>query len=199
MIRIIQGVKAAAGGELEAAFRFRHRIFVEEAGWEALRRPDGLERDQFDDDEAVHFLLYGSSGLIGYQRLLPTTRPYLLSEIYPQLCDDAVPSCATVYEWTRFAVERPFRGDGRSLGHAGAQLVLAFVEWGMANGVKSVVVELEPIQMLKFVQCHFLAYPLGVAHEVNGRDVVAVQAHFDRRTRARLLTLQAPQPEAQHS
>lgn len=183
MLRIINGSAAA---ELEDAFRFRHRIFVEEARWEALRKSDGLERDQFDDEHAVHMLLYNEAALIGYQRLLPTTRPYLLTEVYPQLCDGKPPASPDLFEWTRFAVEREYRGDGKSLGQAGTELVLGFVDWGLANGVEGVVVELEPIQTLKFIQCHFLAYPLGVAHPIGGRDVVALVARFDERTRRRL-------------
>ncbi|TJX58638.1 MAG: GNAT family N-acetyltransferase, partial [Mesorhizobium sp.] len=38
----------------EAVHRLRYQIFVEEMGWEDLRRPDGFEVDQFDHDEAVH-------------------------------------------------------------------------------------------------------------------------------------------------
>ncbi len=35
--------------ELLCYFRWRHLIYVEERGWEDLRREDGLERDQFDE------------------------------------------------------------------------------------------------------------------------------------------------------
>jgi acyl-homoserine lactone synthase len=150
--------------ELDDAYRLRHRIFVEDAGWEALRRPDRRERDRFDDEHAVEMLLFDGGRLIGYQRLLPTTRPYLLTEIYPQLCDGEPPAGDHIYEWTRFAVDKPYRGDGTGLGKVGAELVLSYVEWGLANGVRAVVVELPPIQMLKFAQCHFMAHPLVVDH-----------------------------------
>lgn len=171
---------------LDEAYRLRHRIFVEEAGWETLRRPDGRERDRFDDEHAVDMLLYRGQRLIGYQRMLPTTRPYLLTDIYPQLCDGQPPCGSNIYEWTRFAVDPACRGDGTGLGLAGAQLVLAYVEWGLERGVDSVVVELAPSQLVKFVQCHFLAHPLGVMQKIDGRNTIAVQAYFDERTRDRL-------------
>ena len=171
---------------LDEAFRLRHRVFVEEAGWEALRNPDGRERDRFDDEHAVHMLLYRDDRLIGYQRMLPTIRPHLLTEIYPQLCDSEAPRGANIFEWTRFAVEPEFRGDGSGLGQAGAELVLGYVEWGLANGVDSVVVELSPSQMMKFVQCHFIPHPLGVIQTIDGRDTIALRAFFDGRTRDRL-------------
>ncbi|TIR63079.1 MAG: GNAT family N-acetyltransferase, partial [Mesorhizobium sp.] len=40
----------------EAVHRLRYKIFVEEMGWTDLDRPDGLEIDQFDHDEAEHHL-----------------------------------------------------------------------------------------------------------------------------------------------
>ena len=171
---------------LDQAYCLRHRIFVEEAGWEALRSPDGRERDRFDDEYAVEMLLYVGERLIGYQRMLPTTRPHLLTDIYPQLCDGESPRGPNVYEWTRFAVDPVYRGDGTGLGLAGAELVLAYVEWGLTKGVDSVVVELAPSQMMKFVQCHFLPHPLGVVQTIDGRDTIALQAYFDERTRDRL-------------
>lgn len=187
------------GWRLEEAYRLRHRVFVEEMGWEALRQPDGRETDQFDDEHAVHMLLYEGAELIGYQRMLPTTRPYLLTEIYPQLCDGEPPRDPSIYEWTRFAVVPEHRGDGRGLGRAGAELVLGYVEWGLASGIDTVVVELEPIQTLKFIQCGFLTACLGVMHHIGGRGTVAMLAHFDERTRRTLLALLGKPVSAHHA
>jgi acyl-homoserine lactone synthase len=193
MILLIDSTNARLHQDaLNDAYRLRHDVFVEEMGWNALRRSDGLEKDAFDDVHAVHMLLYDGQSLIGYQRMLPTVRPYLLTEVYPDLCDGRAPASPSIYEWTRFAVRRDHRGDGKGLGPAGAELVLAFVEWGLARGVTAVVVELMPVQMLKFVQCHFLPHPLGIAHRIDGSEVVAVLAHYDQRTRRRLKELVEP-------
>ena len=189
LITIDRDNYATESWRLEEAYRLRHRIFVEEAGWEALRKPDGIERDQFDHEDAVHMLLYEGSRLIGYQRMLPTTRPYLLTEVYPQLCDGEPPRDPKVYEWTRFAVERDHRGDGRGLGQAGARLVLGYVEWGLENGVDTIVVEVDPMQSLKFIQCSFVTAQLGVMQQIDGVLTVAMLAHFDERTRKTLRKL----------
>lgn len=172
--------------ELDEAFKLRHRVFVEESGWEALRSKDGREIDRFDHDGAVHFLLYEGGQLVGYQRLLPTARPHLLSEVHPHLCEGSPPSGPDIYEWTRFAVEREHRGEGGGLGRAGAELVLGFVEWGLANGVSAVSVEVSPYHLLKFINCHFLLEVLGLPQKIEGADVLAVLARFDERTRQQL-------------
>ena len=67
--------------EMEQAYRLRHRIFVEEMKWSDLAKPDGREIDQFDDEHAVHMLYVENGKVLGYQRMLPTTRPHLLSEL----------------------------------------------------------------------------------------------------------------------
>lgn len=193
MIRVIVGSDPKA---LRDAYRLRHEVFVKEAGWFPESRHLDIETDQFDHEEAVHFLLTDdiTGNLIGYQRLLPTTRPYLLTDAYPHLCDGEPPSGSDMFEWTRFAVKREYRGEGRSLGRAGAELVHAFVKWGLANDVRAVVVELEVVQTLKFAQCHFMPYPLGIAHPIDGREVMALVAYFDRRTLARLESMRAAEP-----
>lgn len=188
MLKIIHGSDSSKHArELDKAFQLRHRIFVEEMGWETLRSADGRETDQFDHDEAVHFLLYDDNGkLIGYQRLLPTTRPHLLSEIHPHLCEAEIPCEPGIFEWTRFAVERDHRGEGGGLGLAGAELVLGYVEWGLANDVYAVIVEVSPFHLLKFVESHFMVELLGRPHKIGSDTILAVLAKFDMQTRARM-------------
>ncbi|MCL4745128.1 MAG: GNAT family N-acetyltransferase [Burkholderiaceae bacterium] len=188
MLKIIRGRDASEHmRELNLAFQLRHRIFVEEMGWENLRSADGREIDQFDHDAAVHFLLYGEGNkLIGYQRLLPTTRPHLLSEVHPHLCEVELPRGPEIYEWTRFAVDRDHRGEDGGLGRAGAELVLGYVSWGLANGVSAVVVEVSPFHLLKFVDAHFMIDLLGRPQRIGNEMIMAVLAKFDHQTQVRL-------------
>ncbi|WP_346361920.1 hypothetical protein [Bosea sp. (in: a-proteobacteria)] len=46
MLIVIPGSEVGRQPALkDRAHRFRHAIFVEQKGWEELRRPDGCERD----------------------------------------------------------------------------------------------------------------------------------------------------------
>ncbi|RUZ56377.1 acyl-homoserine-lactone synthase, partial [Mesorhizobium sp. M7A.F.Ca.US.007.01.1.1] len=85
----------------EAVHRLRYKIFVEEMGWDDLRRPDGLELDQFDHDEAVHQIVIRGGEVAGYQRMLPTTRPHLLTEVLTDLSEGTPPSGPNIWELTR--------------------------------------------------------------------------------------------------
>ena len=172
--------------EMQEAFKLRHEIFVDEKGWEAIRRPDCHEVDEFDNSHALHMLMFEDGKLSGYQRMLPTTRPYLLSKIYPHLCEDDLPNDEHVWEWTRYAVRKEYRLGGRKLSPTSNRLLSGIVEWGLLTGVHSIVIEMNPIWMLRLVQLHFRVHPLGFAKKIDGEDTLAVLAKFDKRTLAKL-------------
>lgn len=171
---------------MEQAYRLRHNVFVDEMGWEDLRRPDGREIDQFDDGRALHMLYLEGERLVGYQRMLPSTRPHLLTEVLPHLCDGDFPRGPHIWEWTRYCVTPEHRDRGRILSPAGNFLLSAIVEWGLQNGVSKIIIEMNPIWLLRLVQLHFMVTPLGIPKEAGKDSIVAVTAAFDRRTLARL-------------
>jgi acyl-homoserine lactone synthase len=171
---------------MEQAYRLRHAVFVDEMGWSDLRRPDGREVDQFDDKRAVHMLYLEGDRLLGYQRMLPSTCPHLLSDVLPHLCDGDFPVGPHIWEWTRYCVARGHRDRGRILSPAGNFLLSAIVEWGLGSGISRIIIEMNPIWLLRLVQLHFMVTPLGIPQK-NGKDtIVAVTAAFDERTLARL-------------
>jgi acyl-homoserine lactone synthase len=171
---------------LEEAYRLRHDVFVSEMGWEDLRQPDGREIDQFDDGRAVHMLYVENDRVLGYQRMLPSQRPHILSEVLPHLCDGDFPVGPHIWEWTRYCVVQGHRDRGRMLSPVGNMLLSAIVEWGLASGVSKIIIEMNPIWLLRLVQLHFRVTPLGIPQQVGRDSVVAVTAAFDRRTLARL-------------
>lgn len=167
---------------MEQVWHLRHEVFVVEKNWQALNKPDKREIDQFDDDHAVHMLFWDDEEVVGYQRMLPTTRPYLLTDVYPHLCEAELPQSPNVWEWTRFAVKTEHRTRGRMLSPIANQLLSAIVEWGLASNVSSIIIEMNPLWLLRLAQLHFRTVPLGLLQKIDGEDVLAVQAHFDQRT-----------------
>jgi acyl-homoserine lactone synthase len=166
----------------EAVHRLRYRIFVEEMGWEDLRRPDGLELDQFDHDEAVHQIVIRGGEVAGYQRMLPTTRPHLLTEVLTDLAVGTPPSGPDVWELTRYAVAPGYRDGRRGVSTVGTELIAGFVEWGLKRGVDKVIIEFEPMWVLRALQLHFLATPLGYQRTYGNQQVVATLLSFNEHT-----------------
>lgn len=172
--------------ELDQAFQLRHKVFVEEKNWTELAREDGRETDRFDDEHAVHMLFIADSRVIGYQRMLPSTRPHLLTEVLSDLCESTPPVGPNIWEWSRYCVEAGHRERGRMLSPVANALLSGIVEWGLARSVDTIIVEMNPLWLLRLVQLHFRVTPLGVPQIIGGEETVAVTASFDERTLARL-------------
>jgi len=185
MLMVIPGSDISRHASLmDRVFRFRHSIFVDEKGWMDLRQPDGLERDRFDDVHAIHQICLRGDEIVGYQRLLPTTRPHLLSDVLTDLCHRRPPRGPRVFEWTRFCVApgsretRP-RADGPFL-----ELAQGVVEWGMAHRVDTVTVAIDWRLMVIAMQLRFFVRPLGFPKRIGRDEVVALRMSFNRETLA---------------
>jgi acyl-homoserine lactone synthase len=187
MIHVVTPANALRyGTAMEQVWRLRHQIFVEEKGWTDLARADGREVDQFDTPHAVHFLAMEGDAVIGYSRLLPTTRPHLLSDVLPQLCEGERPAGAHLWEWTRQCVARSHRARGRVVNPVSIALLTGIVEWGMAHGVNALLLQMPTLYMIHVIQLHFRAQPLGLPVQIAGEEIMAATAAFDDRTLARL-------------
>jgi len=187
MIHVITSANLAENTDLmEQAFRLRHRIFVEEMGWSAVAREDRREIDEFDDEHAVHLLAVEDERVVGYSRLLPTTRPYVLSTHLPQLCKGTPPADPGVMEWSRIGVADSVRTSGRRLNPTALAILTAIVEWGLPRGLHGFVSEMPTSWLLRLLQLHIHAMPLGLPQLIDDVEIVAVNAGFDAQSLRRL-------------
>lgn len=106
MLSLVSGdIERDYTSALDHIYRFRHSYFVENLGLEACRRADNRERDQFDGPGTFHVVGTDGDTIVSYARLLPTTRPHLLSHLYPELLRGAkAPAGHRIYEWTRQSI-----------------------------------------------------------------------------------------------
>jgi acyl-homoserine lactone synthase len=121
--------------ELKEMFRERKRVFVDRLGWEVPVVDGEFEIDQFDTDDAVYLLATDPSGVqLGSCRLLPTTRPHLMSEIFPHLCERGVPRGDDVWEITRMCTTEAAVAAGPKA--VRQRLMIAMVEFALLYGIK---------------------------------------------------------------
>jgi acyl-homoserine lactone synthase len=144
VIRILKGKPTGDDRALlEEAYRLRHRVFVEERGWTALARPDGLERDGWDEaGESVHFLNVEEGELTGYARLLPS------DGLIPAIRTDAKAAAiaarpAGIRGVGRLCVGRSMRGGSKIVNPA-SHILIAMSQYALENRIPELFCETDP-------------------------------------------------------
>lgn len=128
--------------------RLRHRLFVERQGWD-VPSVHGLEHDEFDTPAAEYLLWRDAGGDVrGVARLIPTTRPFMVGKLWPQLVVGELPGCEAVWEATRFGCDRMLAAKDRRL--AVAELLCAMQEFGLDNGIE-LYLAVMPVRLLQCV------------------------------------------------
>jgi acyl-homoserine lactone synthase len=184
MIHVITGAnRHRYEAELLAHFRLRHEIYVVERNWADLARADGLERDQFDDEHAAYILAIDNGQVIGGSRLVPTTRPHLLSEVFPYLASvRGLPIGGDIYEWTRMFVVKS-RREGRTMGGVTRGMVICgMLEYCLDNGITGLTAVIEMFWLPLFHAMGWNLMPLGLPELINGEWSIAVKMTINEDT-----------------
>lgn len=174
MLKCILGNAINDSEWADSVWRFRHKHFVDRLGWEDLRKADGLEIDQFDTPDAVHLVLILDDTVVGYSRLLPTTQPHLLSDVYPEVAHgNDYPRGPLVYEWTR-CIAKP---DTSILGVLAANMLLTGVlEFCLVTGIEALIVETHPKLVNLLVSTGWDVEPFAAPSDLSGHLVVPICA-----------------------
>jgi len=172
--------------QLDQAYCLRHRTIFNEHEWAGPADQDTRALDELEDMHAVHMLYVEEGMVFGYQRLLPTTGPHVLSDILPQLCIDEPPVGPHIWEMSHYCID-PDHPWGRPGSAAIASaLGMGLVEWGLECGVTEFVFPIDPAGILPLVQLRFEPLPLGLPCEVGGRTMIAVRVPLNDRALRRL-------------
>ncbi len=103
MLKLVDGSNTSFfPKEIDAMFRNRAEVFSDRLGWEVIVR-DGYERDAFDDANPMYLVSVDpdTKEYWGSLRLLPTTGPNMLRDVFPQLLDGGCVESATIWEGSR--------------------------------------------------------------------------------------------------
>lgn len=106
MITVVEGVdRNRHPGLIEAMFRMRAAVFAERLGWD-VTVANGQEIDRFDAADPLYLLSIDkqTGALQGAVRLLPTTGPNMLRDVFPVLVPGGAPESPLIWESSRFAV-----------------------------------------------------------------------------------------------
>jgi acyl homoserine lactone synthase len=177
-------------------------MFVERQRWNVPHYRQ-IEYDEFDTPAATYILIVDDQNrTLGTARLIPTTRPYMVESLWPDLVDVELPHFASVWEASRFGCDRDL--DSASRRRVVAQLIQACQEFGVANGITRYL-GVMPVWVFKHViAAHGCPVtPLGPKLRLHGHDIEA--AYIDvspsilevvRQHTGMRQTLYAPEPSS---
>lgn len=158
---------------MEENYRLRHKIFVELQGWQALRRPDGRDVDEFDNEDATHILVTDGGELVGGSRVTPLNKPNLLQTVFNGLLHGSLPADPSLgADWTRFYV-RPDRREGRRRAPESAALFCSMMEYALAEGF-TFITFVSSLSMVEHgTSVGWRITPLGAPAMIDGKATVA--------------------------
>src|SRR5918998_4556979 len=153
----------------------RKQVFVDRFGWRLPAKGSWLEVDQFDDDYAIYLLARSPEGRHqGSVRLLPSSRPHMLSTLFSQLCPAGVPSGDDCWEISRL-VTCPADASGTTILRVHRLLALALVEFAESNGIRRYTLVAEAHRVPALLSVGWPVTPLGLPTWVDGEQLQALQ------------------------
>ncbi|MES2058210.1 MAG: acyl-homoserine-lactone synthase [Pseudomonadota bacterium] len=166
---------------LRNMFEARKRVFVDLLGWDLSVLGGRFELDQFDTTAATYIVLTGEDGSHrASARLLPTTRPHLLDTLFSGLCDAPVPRGPTIFEITRFCLDRSLGAQGRR--RARDELVSALARFGLDSGITLYTGVAEPGWLKQILAFGWRCRLLGAPRDLAGSRLGAVAIEIDAET-----------------
>lgn len=150
MITVIDALNEAKFSKiLDEVYRLRARVFSDRLGW-AVEVEDGKEIDQYDSLNPAHLVCLDEDGdVVGCMRLLQTTGPHMLADIFSDLLDGEPPlRSAQVWEATRFCIDTEKLRGGRnknSISHYTSELMVGVFEYAQSAGILDIVGVVDPV------------------------------------------------------
>jgi acyl homoserine lactone synthase len=192
MIRIVTKDNADRHvSNLYQMHRLRKTVFKDRLGWD-VRLSGELEIDEYDALGPSYLLSidrYGS--LNGCVRLLPTTGPNMLRDIFPSFVTNAaVPRGERVWEASRFAVSKNNTATEAGLSQTTYDLLIGVLKFGLSNRLSTVACVVDERMERILRRAGWQLERLGPARRIGNTIAMAgqldVSAQILRRLEARV-------------
>ena len=132
-----------SGNPIAEQHRLRFESIIKRQDWDVPSVRE-MEFDQYDNPAAYYFVARDKDGkAVGTARLYPTTRPYMLEEVFSKLLSGAAPKDDTVWEGSRIAIDKSLPRVKRQ--HVMQKLVLAYLEFAIEHNIQSIIGVMFPV------------------------------------------------------
>ena len=168
---------------LSGMWQDRKRVFVDALGWDVPIVEDVFEIDQFDNEHAVYMVVSDQSRArhLASVRLLPSERPHILGDIFPQLCAGPAPRGPGVWEITRLCMS-PSVSPLRQAMMLRRELALGLVEHALAHAIERYTQVHLAAHLPQLLAVGWACEPLGFPVELNGQSLMASEIRITRAT-----------------
>lgn len=159
--------------------RQRKTVFIDDLKWR-LEDSAGLEIDSYDSADAIYLIEADGprAPVSASARLLPTTQPHLLGEVFPQLCSEKPPAGPAVWEATRFC-PAPGTPNG-AIRHAMlGRIIAGIMETGLLFGIEQVTFVASAALAPLALRAGWAVRALGPARRVGRERLAAFVADID--------------------
>lgn len=176
LVKVVNGTnKDRFGLQLDGMFRDRKKVFVDRLKWNVPVVDGVYEKDEFDTDDAVYLIATDPTthAHIGSTRLLPTTGPHLLSDVFPSLCEGEIPRGPDVWEITRMCTSPDLKDvDPQAVRR---QITIAMVEFAILYGATRLTLLSHPEYLTRILALGWECRPLGIPQQLAGQVLGAVE------------------------
>lgn len=165
--------------DLAAMHGQRRAVFVDRAGWRVPVVAD-LEIDRYDLLEDTVYLLAKEAPrgpVLASARLLATTGPHLMQDLYPPAYREVFPSGPKVWEVSRYCTAPGIGGRGRRLGFLW-EVICAVMELGLSRGIDEVIFAANRALLPLALECGWDARAIGPTLSDRNDEVTAVAARI---------------------
>ena len=175
MIGIVRGQEARQHARaIETMFEDRKKLFVDVLGWSVPVIGGRLEQDCYDESDAIYLIALDKTGEhAGSMRLLPTTAPHILGDLFPDLCARVVPTGPAIFEITRLCLPTRHRAAARL--HIRNRLISAMVDYALCNGIEALTGVVEASFLSKVLAMGWTCVSLGPVQRKDGQALGAFQ------------------------
>lgn len=164
--------------EMRSMFIDRKKIFVDFLKWDVPVVDDRYEMDQYDNDDAIYLIATDPETRMHLSsvRILPTTRPHLLGDVFPQLCARGVPIGEDIWEISRLCTSPGLESDVAL--RARREVATALVEFALLFGITTYTGVAHMQWMSQVLAAGWDAAPLGLPQTIGDAQISAVRINI---------------------
>lgn len=191
MIKLIPAHEAKNHPKLiDEMFSLRARQFDQRLRWKVKVNEYGHEVDEFDDLDPLYVVSLGPDGsVIGTFRLLQTTGPHMLLDVFPELLPDGqFIRSPLVWESTRFCVdtERVKQLSSRGINSVTGELLSTLLEVGLYAGLTHIVTVIDVRMERVLLRAKCPVERMGPPVKIGKVNTIAILMECSEKTVARV-------------